>query len=118
FRDVQGSPLPRDLACFRDATNDLSRGPQTAPPLSEPQADAVFASAGVTWRGLGWFEGHTVCDSSRTVNASAVCFARCANAWVAAKAGIAYARVPPRGTKELSPALQRWETSNKNSECR
>ena len=27
-----------------------------------------------------------------------------ANAWVAAKAGIAYARVPPCGTKELSPA--------------
>jgi len=32
-----------------------------------------------------------------------------ANACVAARAGIANARVPPCGTKELSPALQRWE---------
>ena len=28
-RDVQGSPLPRDLACFRDATDDLTGAPDS-----------------------------------------------------------------------------------------
>src|SRR5271165_5248457 len=27
FRDVQDSPLPRDLACFRDTTDDLTGVP-------------------------------------------------------------------------------------------
>src|ERR1035441_8680079 len=37
--------------------------------LPGPPTDAAFASAGVTWRGLGWFEGPTVCDRPRPVNA-------------------------------------------------
>src|SRR5271157_758241 len=36
--------------------------------VRDPRQTQPFASAGVTWRGLRWFEGHTVCDRPRPVN--------------------------------------------------
>ena len=41
--------------------------------LPGPPTDAAFASAGVTWRGLGWFEGHTLCEPSRRVSFGMSC---------------------------------------------
>src|SRR5208283_526558 len=34
---------------------------------------AAFGSAGVAWRGLGWLEGHTLCDPPRPVNIQSHC---------------------------------------------
>src|SRR5271157_5366419 len=51
-RDVQGSPLPRDLACFRDATDDLTGAPSRAA-LPGPPTRVAFARLGVVRRPHG-----------------------------------------------------------------
>src|SRR5208337_2344608 len=42
-RDVQGSPLPRDLACFRDATDDLTGAPNRAGEACPEQSRRALA---------------------------------------------------------------------------